>query len=193
MNPALSLDSPELARPIKSPYDSSGNHTSPAPNHSASGKNKETPEEKALKNVRVQNTRAYLKRGVIIAAVLLLIGLFIWTNFRTVSATFTIPEGTLVISNMTPDHGSYYKLTQSGDELPTTFYVRSDLDIPLDENGEYHFSQAVIRVRIPVGSVWKDNASEFGTLLNHETSAMQKSAVFSTEYMKYIYVTDITG
>ena len=146
-----------------------------------------------MKNVRSQTSFHYLKRGLIIAAILLLIGLFVWTNFRTITRRFTIPEGTLVLSNMKPDHGSYYKLTQTGDELPQTFYVRSDLDIPLDENGEYHFSQAEISVRVPARIVLEDPSRNIGALLSTEVlTHVQKNSLFSTEYMEYIYVTEIT-
>ena len=84
-------------------------------------------------------------------------------------------------------------MTQTGDELPQTFYVRSDLDIPLDENGEYHFSQAEISVRVPARIVLEDPSRNIGPLLSTEVlTHVQKNSLFSTEYMEYIYVTEIT-
>ncbi len=193
-NPVPSGDSLEPVRPIEPLYASqartAASSASPAPGQKADHL---TPEDRAMKNVRSQTSFHYLKRGLIIAAILLLIGLFVWTNFRTITRRFTIPEGTLVLSNMKPDHGSYYKLTQTGDELPQTFYVRSDLDIPLDENGEYHFSQAEISVRVPARIVLEDPSRNIGPLLSTEVlTHVQKNSLFSTEYMEYIYVTEIT-
>ncbi|MFR8087371.1 MAG: hypothetical protein ACLU6B_02600 [Lachnospirales bacterium] len=193
-NSVPSEDSLEPVRPIEPLYASqartAASSASPAPGQ----KNDHlTSEERVMKNVRSQTSFRHLKYGLIIAAILLLIGLFVWTNFRTITRDFTVSEGTLVLSNMKPNHGSYYKLTQSGDELPQTFYVRSDLDIPLDENGEYHFSQVKISVRVPARIALEDPSRNIGPLLNTEVlTHAQKNSLFSTEYMEYIYVTEIT-
>lgn len=182
------IESDEILRPIES-INAPKKQTVPPP---TKAKNL-TGEKQAMKNVRSQHALRHFKIGLVIAILLFIFLLFVWNNFRTVSITFSISEGYIVQSNMQPDHGSYYKLTHTGSEIPATMYVRSDLDIPLDTNREYHFSQAEITVRLPIRRALRDKLRISGTRLVDSEEIIQTCLIQSTEYMKYIYITDITG
>lgn len=148
-------------------------------------------EKAAMKNVRSQHMLRRFKAGLLISILLFIFLSFIWNNFRTVSITFSIPEGYVEKSNLRPDHGSFYKLTHTGSDLPATMYVRSDLDIPLDANGVYHFSRVELTVRLPIRRALKEKFSISGAHLADAAEIIQNCLIQSTEYMKYIYITDI--
>ncbi len=180
------FDQGELAAPIQNAYPSSSRQTDAKEKGVAK-------QDQVMKNVHSQHALRRFKWGVVIFLLLFILLLFIWNNFRSVSITFSLGKGSLTESNMTPSQGSYYMLTHEGNELPQTFYTRSDLDISINSDGHFDFTSAEITVRLPVRLALQEHFKISGLRLTDAKDVIQRCLIQSTEYMRYIYITEISG
>ena len=84
-------------------------------------------------------------------------------------------------------------LTHEGNELPQTFYTRSDLDISINSDGHFDFTSAEITVRLPVRLALQEHFKISGLRLTDAKDVIKRCLIQSTEYMRYIYITEISG